>query len=50
MAMPEVQEQIGRIGMMPYDSPPPAELSSFISSEVARWSRIVQQAGIAGAH
>jgi tripartite-type tricarboxylate transporter receptor subunit TctC len=50
MAMPDVQEQIGRIGMMPYDSPPPAELASFISSEVARWSKIVQQAGIAGAH
>jgi tripartite-type tricarboxylate transporter receptor subunit TctC len=50
MAMPDVQEQIGRIGMMPYDSPPPAELASFISSEVARWGKIVQQAGIAGAH
>jgi len=50
MAMPDVQEQIGMIGMMPFDSPPPAELASFIGSEVARWSRIVQQAGIAGAH
>jgi tripartite-type tricarboxylate transporter receptor subunit TctC len=50
MAMPDVQEQIGRIGMMPFDSPPPRELPSFISSEVARWSKIVQQAGIAGAH
>src|SRR5262249_37237548 len=50
MAMPDVQEQIGKIGMMPFDSPPPAKLPSFIGSEVARWSRIVQQAGIAGAH
>jgi tripartite-type tricarboxylate transporter receptor subunit TctC len=50
MAMPDVQEQIGRIGMVPFDSPPPRELPSFISSEVARWSKIVQQAGIAGAH
>ena len=50
MAMPDVQEQIGKIGMMPFDSPPPRELPSFISSEVARWSKIVQQAGIAGAH
>jgi tripartite-type tricarboxylate transporter receptor subunit TctC len=48
--MPDVQEQIGMIGMMPFDSPPPAELASFISSEVAGWSKIVQQAGIAGAH
>jgi tripartite-type tricarboxylate transporter receptor subunit TctC len=50
MAMPDVQEQIGRIGMMPFDSPPPRELPSFISSEVARWGKIVQQAGIAVAH
>jgi tripartite-type tricarboxylate transporter receptor subunit TctC len=50
MAMPEVQEQIGKIGMMPFDSPSPRELPSFIGSEVARWSKIVQQAGIAGAH
>ena len=50
MAMPDVREQIGRIGMMPFDSPPPRELPSFVGSEVARWSKIVQQAGIAGAH
>ena len=48
MAMTDVQEQIGKIGMMPYSSPPPAELPPFISSEVARWGKIVQQAGIAG--
>jgi tripartite-type tricarboxylate transporter receptor subunit TctC len=50
MAMPDVQEQVGRIGMLPFDSPPPAELVTFISSEVARWSKIVEQAGVAGAH
>ena len=49
MAMPDVHEQIGRIGMLPFDSPPPAELTSFIGAEVARWGTIVQQAGIAGA-
>ncbi len=48
MAMADVQAQIGRIGMMPFSSPPPAELLPFISSEVARWGKIVQQAGIAG--
>jgi tripartite-type tricarboxylate transporter receptor subunit TctC len=49
MAMPDVHQQIGKIGMLPFDSPPPAELTSFIGAEVARWSTIVQQAGIAGA-
>lgn len=48
VAMPDAQEQFGRIGMMPFDSPPPAELASYISAEVERWSKIVQQAGIAG--
>ena len=48
MAMADVQEQIGKIGMMPFSSPSPAELPPFISSEVARWGKIVQQAGIAG--
>ena len=50
MATAVVQEQIGRIGMLAYDSPPPTELPAFVGAEVARWSKIVQQAGIAGAH
>jgi tripartite-type tricarboxylate transporter receptor subunit TctC len=47
MAMRDVQAQIGRIGMFPVDSPEPGSLASFISAEVTRWGRIVQQAGIA---
>jgi tripartite-type tricarboxylate transporter receptor subunit TctC len=48
MAMRDVQAQIGRIGMFPVDSPAPGALASFISAEVTRWGRIVDQAGIAG--
>ena len=48
MAMRDVQAQIGRIGMFPVDSPEPGALASFISAEVTRWGRIVEQAGIAG--
>jgi tripartite-type tricarboxylate transporter receptor subunit TctC len=48
MAMADVHEQIGRIGMMPFDSPPPHELYGFIGAEVTRWSTIVQQAGLSG--
>jgi len=36
--------------MIPIDSPTPEALRSFVTTEVARWSKIVQQAGIAGAH
>jgi tripartite-type tricarboxylate transporter receptor subunit TctC len=49
MAMPEVQQQLATIGMIPIISPSPEELSSFVRTEVARWGKIAQQAGIAGA-
>jgi tripartite-type tricarboxylate transporter receptor subunit TctC len=49
MASPDVQEQLAKIGMIPIISPTPEELQTFISTEVARWGKIVQQAGIAGA-
>jgi tripartite-type tricarboxylate transporter receptor subunit TctC len=48
MASPDVQEQLAKIGMIPIVSPSPEDLQNFISTEVARWGRIVQQAGIAG--
>ena len=46
--MPDVQAQIGRIGMFPVDSPEPDALASVINAEVTRWGKIVEQAGIAG--
>jgi tripartite-type tricarboxylate transporter receptor subunit TctC len=49
MAAPDVQDQLAKIGMIPIISPSPEELQTFISTEVARWGKIVQQAGIAGA-
>jgi hypothetical protein len=36
--------------MIPIISPSPEELQWFVSTEVARWGKIVQQAGIAGTH
>ncbi|MBX9827227.1 MAG: tripartite tricarboxylate transporter substrate binding protein [Xanthobacteraceae bacterium] len=50
MAMPDVQAQLAKIGMFPIVSPTPEELETFVSSEVTRWGKIVQQAGIAGSH
>ena len=50
VASPDVQAQLAKIGMIPIDSPTPEALRSFVTTEVARWSKIVQQAGIAGAH
>jgi tripartite-type tricarboxylate transporter receptor subunit TctC len=48
VALPEIQQEIVKIGMIPLDSPPPVELQPFINSEIVRWGKIVQQAGIAG--
>jgi tripartite-type tricarboxylate transporter receptor subunit TctC len=50
MAMPEVGKQLANVGMLPIVSPSPAELRTFVSTAVARWGKIVQQAGIAGMH
>ena len=48
LATPELKEQIGKTGMVPMDSRPIADLQAFIASEIARWGKVVQQAGIAG--
>ncbi|MBV9237918.1 MAG: tripartite tricarboxylate transporter substrate binding protein [Xanthobacteraceae bacterium] len=44
----DVQEQISNLGMIPAPNQPSAELQSFIDSEMVRWGKVVQQAGLAG--
>jgi tripartite-type tricarboxylate transporter receptor subunit TctC len=44
----EVQQQIIRLGMVPAQPAPPAGLRDYITSEMARWGKVVQQAGLAG--
>jgi tripartite-type tricarboxylate transporter receptor subunit TctC len=48
LALPEVQQQIIRLGMIPGKASSPEELQRFIDSEIARWGKVVQQAGLAG--
>src|SRR5260370_41142717 len=50
VAMQDVKDQIITDGMLPVDNPSIAELQGFVNSEIIRWSKIVQQAGIAGPH
>ena len=47
-AMPEVKQQIVKIGLLPLDSPSPAALRTFLDAEIATWSKFVQQIGLAG--
>jgi tripartite-type tricarboxylate transporter receptor subunit TctC len=37
-----------RDGALPQKSPPPDELKRFVESEIVRWGKVVEQAGIAG--
>ena len=46
-ATPEVRDVIIRIGTIPVDSPPPAELQKFLASEIDLWGGLIQRAGLA---
>jgi tripartite-type tricarboxylate transporter receptor subunit TctC len=48
VATQEVKDRIIAEGMLPIDNPSIAELQDFVKSEIVRWSKVVQQAGIAG--
>jgi tripartite-type tricarboxylate transporter receptor subunit TctC len=47
MALPDVQQQVIKLGMIPGGASSPAQLQGFIDSEIARWGKVVQQAGLA---
>jgi tripartite-type tricarboxylate transporter receptor subunit TctC len=46
--LPDIQRQVVNLGMIPISSPSPEDLQRFIESEITRWGKVVQQAGIAG--
>jgi tripartite-type tricarboxylate transporter receptor subunit TctC len=48
MVLPEVQQQLIRVGMVPTAIAQPAEVARFVESEIARWGKVVTQAGLAG--
>ncbi len=48
LAMPSVQQQIIQVGMIPGGGSSPEELQRFIATEIVRWGKVVQQAGLAG--
>ena len=47
-ATPDMREQAIKLGMVPVTSPSRAQLSGFLPREIARWGKLVHQAGIAG--
>jgi tripartite-type tricarboxylate transporter receptor subunit TctC len=48
MVQPEIKEQVFKMGLIPIDTPSVASLQIFVRTEIAQWSKVVQQAGIAG--
>jgi len=48
MALPEVQQLVGRTGVVPVVTPSLPELAKFIVDEKERWGKVVTQAGLAG--
>jgi tripartite-type tricarboxylate transporter receptor subunit TctC len=48
LAMPDVKEQILRYGFLPLQNRSVDELKDFVKSEIVRWGKVVNDAGIAG--
>jgi tripartite-type tricarboxylate transporter receptor subunit TctC len=47
-ALPETQKYLVSIGNIPLTTPPPEELRRYVKTEIVRWGKVVEQAGIAG--
>jgi tripartite-type tricarboxylate transporter receptor subunit TctC len=48
VALPEIRQQIEKLGLEPLDSPPPAELRKFLDADITTWTNLVRQIGLAG--
>jgi len=48
MAQPEIRERVSKMGLIPIDTPSVANLRIFVKTEIDRWGKVVEQAGIAG--
>ena len=48
LAMPDVKEQILKFGFLPLQNRDVEGLKEFVTAEIARWGKVVRDAGIAG--
>ena len=48
LALPEIKEGIAKNGMVPMPDNSVEGLQTFVKSEIARWGKVVRDAGIAG--
>jgi tripartite-type tricarboxylate transporter receptor subunit TctC len=47
-AQQDTRDRLTVLGTVPQSSPPPEKLQAFINTEMLRWRKVVQQAGLAG--
>jgi len=48
VAAPDTQQTLVKLGVIPIDTPPVPALRAFVKSEIARWAKVVEHAGLAG--
>jgi tripartite-type tricarboxylate transporter receptor subunit TctC len=48
VAEPDIEKEFSLRGFIPIVTPPPAELETFVKSEILRWGEVVKKAGAAG--
>jgi tripartite-type tricarboxylate transporter receptor subunit TctC len=48
VAMPETRQKFAELGVIPIDTPPVLTLQDFVKSEIGRWGKVVEHAGLAG--
>jgi tripartite-type tricarboxylate transporter receptor subunit TctC len=48
VAMPEIQQKILNIGLIPHESPPTEGIQAYIRAEQEKWGALVRQLGLEG--
>jgi tripartite-type tricarboxylate transporter receptor subunit TctC len=48
MLQADIRDHAAKMGVLPIDTPSVASLRIFVQTEIARWGKVVEQAGIAG--
>ncbi len=48
LAASDIRERIAKLSLVPMDTPSIADMQTFVQSEIVRWGKVVQNAGIAG--
>ena len=47
-ALPDVHDNIVKVGLLPKESPPQKDMAAFLDGEITAWGKLIQQIGLAG--